>query len=105
MRNGGEYWQWRTYWVLSWSPLPGAVEYELTYKTSEGVSHKTVRQKAASFKLEVAKGDNPKSAGMLTRDVQLATIQSLLAVSVTARFKDGLLGKRSPWFEAGRTYP
>jgi len=105
LRAGVQHWEWHTYWVLKWNALPGVQYYELVYKTSEGVSAKTARQTEASFKLEVAKGDNPQAAGMPTRDVQLATIQSLLAVSVAARLKDGTLSKRSPWFEVGRTHP
>ena len=104
-RDGAAYLEWRSDWLLRWDAVPGAVEYELAYQTSEGNSSKTVRQKNTVFKLEVAKGSNPKAAGMATRPMQLATIQSLLAVCVTARFADGTLGKTSPCFEVGRTYP
>ena len=104
-RDSVEYLIWRSHWVLQWDAVPGAAEYELVYRTSEGVSKQTRLQKDTVIKLEVAKGENPNAQGMSTRQVQLATIQSLLAVSVVARAADGARSMPSPWLSVGRRYP
>lgn len=79
--------------------------YEIIYKTSEGVSKKTQRVQAPPFQLEVANGDNPTAAGMPTREVQLHTIQGLLAVRVVPQRTDGTRGAPSPWLPVGQAYP
>lgn len=93
--------RWRTQWVLRWEPTPLAVGYVLAYKTAEGVSKKPTELTDPFFRIEVAKGDNPNSSGLVSRELQLLTIQSLLSVRVAARFKDGSLGIPSPWIMVG----
>lgn len=105
MVDGAEHWQWQSFWILSWQPTAKAVGYAIAYKTAEGTSKKIEIVTEPWFKIEVAKGMNPKSAGLRDRDIQLLTIQSLLAVRVAPRFADGTLGAPSPWLEVGRVYP
>lgn len=100
-----EHVDWHSYWVVTWQAVPGAADYVVTYATSEGVSKKTKVLAHAPFRLEVALGDNPKSKGMLQREIQLQTIQSLLSVSVTPRMLDGSVGPASPWLRVGQVYP
>lgn len=100
--KGAEYLRWRTDWILTWTPLTQVRYYEIRYKTSEGVSGKSRQLTEAVFTIEVAKGDNAKAAGLLARDIQLATIESLLAVSVVAHFRDGTQSPPTRWVSAGR---
>lgn len=104
-RAGIAYWRWRTLWSVRWEPVAGAAEYEVVFKTSEGVSPKTQRVTVPSFEIEVAKGDNPVAAGTPTRDVQLLTIQGLLAIQVVPRRADGERGTPSAWLPVGSTAP
>ena len=97
--------RWQTFWSLEWLPVAGATDYVLTIKTSEGVSQQPRYTGETMYRLEVAKGDNPTNAGLLARDIQLSTIQSLLSVSIAPRFPDGSIGRASPYFEVGRTFP
>lgn len=97
-------WTWQTHWVLHWQPVPAATHYEITHKTSEGINPRTTSLRTPSWKIEVAKGKNPRAAGMPTRTIQLLTIQGLLAVRVAPRFADGRLGTPSPWLAVGRVY-
>lgn len=102
---GVAYWRWRTLWSARWEPAAGATEYEIVFKTSEGVSPKTQRVTVPSFEIEVAKGDNPVTAGTPTRAVQLLTIQGLLAIQVVPRSADGRRGTPSAWLPVGSTAP
>lgn len=103
--KGDEHLRWRTDWTLTWTPLAQVHRYEIRLKTSEGVSRKSREESQPRFRIEVAKGDNAKAAGLLARDIQLATIESLLAVSVVAHFKDGTQSQPTPWFPVGRVFP
>jgi hypothetical protein len=85
---GGEI-SWSTYWRLCWANYEEASEYELQALTSEGPSHKLRRQSERCFRLEVAAGENPKSEGLLKRDLQLAMRASELSYRVRAVFADG----------------
>ena len=96
--------RWRTQWVLRWEPTPLAVGYVLAYKTAEGVSKKPTELDGPVFRIEVAKGDNPNSSGLVSRELQLLTIQSFLSVRVAARFQDGSVGIPSPWIMVGSRY-
>lgn len=96
---------WQTFWVVHWNPVTGAEGYEIAYLTSEGRSRKTKALDAPPFRLEVAVGDNPKSSGLLAREIQLQTIQSLLAVQLTPRFAGDVIGTPSPTLQVGRPYP
>ena len=98
-------WRWQTHWVVQWRPVPGAVTYEIISMTSEGASKRTTRLHQPPFRLEVAKGDNAKAAGMPTRPIQLLTIQSLLSIRIVARMSDGSPGPSSPWLQVGHLYP
>lgn len=100
--KGVEYLRWRTDWTLTWTPLAQVRHYEIRYKTSEGVSRKTRQLSEPMFTIEVAKGDNAKTAGLLARDIQLATIESLLAVSVIVHFADGTQSRPTGWVPVGR---
>ena len=85
---GGEI-KWSTYWRLCWDNYDGAREYELQALTSEGASDKLLRQNERCFRLEVAAGENPKTQGLLKRDLQLAIRSSELAYRVRAVLADG----------------
>lgn len=102
---GREHWRWQTHWVVQWQPVPGAADYEIILMTSEGTSKKTTRVTQPPFRLEVAKGDNPRREGMPTRPIQLLTIQSLLSIKIVPRLPDGSAGPASPWLQVGSLYP
>ena len=104
-KDGTEYHVWRTYWLLHWKLVPGALDYQIGYRTSEGVSRKTQTLAQSPFRLEVAKGDNPVVAGFPSRDIQLSTIQGMLAVRIAARFTDNAVTPPSPWLIVGMAYP
>ena len=97
--------RWRTFWLLHWEPVPGARAYELQYLTSEGTSSKTTKIAFPPLGLEVANGDNLKSAGLMQRDVQLATIQSLLSVRVSAHLGNGTRTAPTAWLPVGKEHP
>ena len=86
--SGGEI-SWSTYWRLCWANYEGAIEYELQALTSEGASDKLRHQGERCFRLEVAVGKNPKTQGLLNRDLQLAIRSSELAYRVRAVLADG----------------
>lgn len=92
--SGGEI-KWSTYWRLCWADYAGAREYELQALTSEGASDKLRRQTDRCFRLEVAAGQNPKTQGLLKRDLQLAMRSSELAYRVRAVLADGKLSEWS----------
>ena len=100
--GGEEYLRWHSDWVVTWAPLAHVRHYEIRYKTSEGVSGKTAIQVEPRLVIEVAKGDNPKAAGLLARATQLSTIEGLLAVSVVAHFDDGSRSRPTSWLAVGR---
>lgn len=104
-KDGTEHLAWQTFWVVNWTPVAGAVDYEITWLTSEGRSRKTTIQTAPPFRLEAALGDNPKKMGLLARDLQLETIQGMLSIRITPRFADGTAGASTPWLPVGRAYP
>ena len=93
---GGEI-KWATHWRLCWDNYEGASEYELQPLTSEGASDKLRRQSERCFRLEVAAGQNPKTQGLLKRDLQLAIRSSELAYRVRAVLADG---QPSEWSKA-----
>jgi hypothetical protein len=105
IKEGIEHLRWSTYWNVTWEPVLGAKEYILTVKTSEGVSKKPIHLKQTAYRLEVAKGDNPKHMEMFNRKLQLLTIQGMLAVRITPLLADGNFGEPSPWLQAGLPYP
>jgi hypothetical protein len=86
--TGGEM-RWSTYWRLCWANYEGASGYELQALTSEGASDKLRHQSERCFRLEVAAGENPKTQGLLNRDLQLAIRSSQLAYRVRAVLVDG----------------
>ena len=100
--GGEEYLRWRSDWVVTWAPLAHVRHYEIRYKTSEGVSRKTGMQGEPQLVIEVAKGDNPKAAGLVARATQLSTIEGLLAVRVVTHFDDGTQSQPTPWLPVGR---
>ena len=93
---GGEI-KWSTYWRLCWDNYEGARAYELQALTSEGTSDKLRRQSERCFPVEVAAGQNPKTQGLLKRDLQLAIRSSELAYRVRAVLADG---QSSEWSKA-----
>ncbi len=93
--------RWQTFWVLDWTPVEGARHHEIRYKTAEGTSRKVKVVDKPPFRLEVAKGDNPKAKGLVARQVQLDTVGSLLSVRVVARATDGRTTAPSPWLQVG----
>lgn len=104
-KKGIKYLDWHTYWVVHWRPVPGAKEYQITYFTSEGVSKKTKVLAQPPFRLESALGNNAKGHGLLQRELQLQTIQSMLSISIAPRMADGRLGPASPLLRVGQIYP
>lgn len=88
---------WSTYWRLCWANYDGASEYELQALTSEGASDKLRHQSERCFRLEVAGGKNPKTQGLLNRDLQLAIRSSELSYRVRAVLADG---RSSEWSRA-----
>ena len=104
VKQNMSYHEWKTFWVLTWKEVQGASGYELHFKTSEGISNKIQILDKPPYKVEVAKGDGPETRGMLARQVQLETIQSLLAVSITPRLAGGASIPSSAWFSVGREY-
>ena len=97
--------RWQTFWVLNWASVEGATHYEIRYKTSEGTSRKVKTVQRPPFRLEVAKGDNAKTQGLLARQVQLDTIGSLLSAQVVARLANGETTPASPWLQVGLALP
>ena len=94
--------RWRSDWVVTWVPPAHVRHYEIRYKTSEGVSRKTDTRREPQLVIEVAKGDNPKAAGLVARATQLSTIEGLLAVSVVIHFDDGTRSLPTPWLAVGK---
>ena len=90
---GGEI-KWSTFWRLCWANYEGATAYELQPLTSEGASDKLERQSERCFRVEVALGKNPKTQGLLNRELQLAIRSSQLAYRVRAVLADGT---KSEW--------
>jgi hypothetical protein len=89
---------WSTYWELCWEPYPGAEAYELKTLTGEGeVSGELRRQEENCFRIKAAAGENEKSEGLKTRDVQLALQQGQLAYRVRAVLGGGRV---SEWSKA-----
>jgi hypothetical protein len=94
---------WSTYWELCWKPYPGAKAYELKTLTGEGeVSGELRRQEGNCFRIEVAAGENEKSEGLETRDVQLALQQGQLAYRVRAVLGGGRVSKWSKAAPVGK---
>jgi len=87
--------KWSTYWRLCWADYEGASEYELQALTSEGASNQLHRQSERCFRLEVAAGQNPKTEGLLKRDLQLAIRATQLSYRVRAVLADGRLSEWS----------
>lgn len=100
-RSGVPHLRWQSFWVLQWAPAAGAKHYEIRYKTSEGTSRAVKTVVEPGLRLEVARGDNPKAAGMFARTTQLETIGSLLSVQVVARLSDGKTAVLTPWLQVG----
>jgi hypothetical protein len=75
---------WSTRWSLCWKSVPGAGAYELQTLAGEGTSPETVRQSGTCFSLEVAKGENARSAGLVNRDLQIALARGQLSYRVRA---------------------
>ncbi|RVU46386.1 hypothetical protein [Rubrivivax rivuli] len=100
-RSGVPHLRWQSFWVLQWAPAAGAKHYEIRYKTAEGTSRKVKAVVEPGLRLEVARGDNPKAAGMVARTTQLETIGSLLSVQVVARLQDGRTAVVTPWLQVG----
>jgi len=86
--------EWSTYWRLCWDDYEGARGYELQALTAEGASSKLEHQSEHCFRLEVAKGENFKTQGLMNRDLQLATQSSQLAYRVRAVLAGG---RASEW--------
>ncbi|WP_017314413.1 hypothetical protein [Mastigocladopsis repens] len=75
---------WSTYWKLCWQPYPGAKAYELQGVTMEGMSSKLKHQSDRCYRLQAARGENPKSDGFVNRDLTLATHSVQLGYRVRA---------------------
>ena len=95
---------WSTHWELCWKPYPGAEAYELKTLTGEGeVSGGLRRQEENCFRIKAAAGENKKSEGLKTRDVQLALQQSQLAYRVRAVLGEGRVSEWSKPVPVGKT--
>ena len=92
---------WLTRWELCWDEYPKAESYELQVVTSEGTSPKLRRQSDRCFRLEVARGENPKSQGFAGRDVTLAMQSGQLAYRVRAVLAGARTSEWSRLIEAG----
>jgi len=103
--KGKTHQRWQTFWVLNWSAVEGAEHYEISYKTSEGTSRKVTQLDKPPLRLEVAKGDHPKSGELLARTMQLTTIQGMLSVRVTAQSANRKSLAQTPWMQVGAPYP
>jgi len=92
---------WTTYWTLCWDAYPRAVAYELQTLTSEGASPKLRRERERCFRLEVAKGTNPKDKGFFNRELMLAGISGQLAFRVRAVLGDNRVSEWSALMPVG----
>ena len=93
--------QWRTFWVLSWDEFPGAESYDLQVITAEGRSPKLRSLTEPRYRIEAAKGLNPKADGFVKRDIQLALHAGQLGVTVRAHFPGDRAGAWSETFDVG----
>jgi len=94
---------WSTYWELCWEPYPGAEAYELETLTGEGeASSELRRQEENCFRIKAAAGENKKSEGLKTRDVQLALQQGQLAYRVRAVLGEGHVSEWSKPVPVGK---
>ena len=94
--------KWSTYWRLCWDDYAGAREYELQALTSEGPSKTLEHQSEHCYRTEVAAGENPKTQGLLNRDIQLAMRSSMLAYRVRAVLTDGQFSEWSKPFSIAK---
>ena len=99
----GEKIKWSTSWRLCWADYKGVSEYQLQALTSEGASDKLRRQSERCFRVEVAAGENPKTQGLLNRDLQVAMRSSELAYRVRAVLGDGQFSEWSKPLSVGET--
>lgn len=101
-KQGVEFIQWKTYWLVNWKHHAEVSHYEVRSRTSEGESKKApkILQKPP-YKLEVALGDNPKKQGFLVKDTQLQTISSLLSLQFIPVTLDNRRAQASEWYRVG----
>ena len=96
---------WRTWWVLCWDALPGAVAYEVKTVTGEGASPTLRRQADRCLRIEAAAGDGPPEERAARRAVQLAAQQGQLAFQVRSVPAHGPPGEWSPPVAVGSVGP
>lgn len=95
--------RWSTYWKLCWEPYPRAVGYELQTSTAEGASPKLKRQNDNCFRLEVAAGENEKSAGLFNREQLVSLQKGQLSYRVRAVLSNDERSEWSPIIHLGQT--
>jgi hypothetical protein len=93
--------RWRSTWVLSWAPAPGARDYLIYVRTAEGEGGAHRPTTMPQWRIEVANGVNRHRRVPKARDQQLALVAAQVAVSVAARYPDGRIGPRSRPFPVG----
>jgi hypothetical protein len=81
--------EWWTWWEACWDKDPKAIAYEIQTMTSEGTSRKLRRQQENCIRMDVARGRNPKSAGLLDRELMLGNTRSMLGYRVRTVREDG----------------
>lgn len=96
---------WESTWRLSWTPVPGATSYAISYGTNEGRSDKPATLQTATFvRVQAAAGTSPSSRLEKDRKAGLLFTSSQLLVSVSARGSNGE-GPGSLWFPVGDVPP
>jgi len=93
---------WSTYWKLCWDEYPGAQGYEMQTMTSEGRSPKLRRLSGRCFRLQAAAGENPKTAGLMNRELQLKLQEGQLGYRVRAVLADNRVSEWSVSMPVGK---
>ena len=92
--------RWSSRWKLAWDEVPGAREYIVYLGTSEGTGE-TQRVGEPHWALDVANGENRRSALPKARDQQLALVAAQLTVAIAARYPDGRIGPKTQAMPVG----
>lgn len=94
---------WSTYWKLCWERHPAATAYQLQAITGEGASPSVQPQAGRCLRLQAAAGNNPRSQGLLNRDLLLQLKAGQLAYRVRAALGDGRMSEWSRPVAVGQT--
>jgi hypothetical protein len=94
---------WSTYWKLCWKHHPAATAYELQAITGEGASPSLRHQAERCLRLQTAAGNNPKSQGLLYRDLLLQLKAGQLGYRVRAALGEGRVSEWSRPVAVGQT--